>query len=83
MHKLNNFTKKWFYGNTKKYQSKLARSAILIDKEKNEAYKNFVLNKGYNSLNNYFNIRLYAFKLFKDCGFAGTHGVDGLWEKVV
>lgn len=40
---------------TKKYTAKFARPAILIDKSKNDEYKKFVSDKGYNSLNDYFN----------------------------
>ncbi len=39
----------------KKTFQKYARPTILIDKEKNDIYKKFVADKGYNSLNDYFN----------------------------
>ena len=39
----------------KKSLQKFARPTITIDREKNEEYKQFVANKGYQSLNDYFN----------------------------
>lgn len=39
----------------KKWGAKFARPAITIPKNKNDDYKKFVANKGYNSLNDYFN----------------------------
>lgn len=39
----------------KKSLAKYARPTITIDRTKNELYKNFVLSKGYQSLNDYFN----------------------------
>lgn len=39
----------------KKSLQKFARPTITIDREKNEIYKKFVTEKGYQSLNDYFN----------------------------
>lgn len=39
----------------KKSLSRFARPTITIDRDKNELYKSFVLSKGYQSLNDYFN----------------------------
>lgn len=41
-----------------KYLNKYARPAILIDKALNDKYKAMVINKGYNSLNDYVNCLL-------------------------
>ena len=43
---------------TKKYLNKYARPAITIDKALNDKYKAMVINKGYNSLNDYVNCLL-------------------------
>lgn len=39
----------------KKSLQKFARPTITIDRDKNEIYKKFVADKGYQSLNDYFN----------------------------
>ncbi len=39
----------------KKFTANYARPSVLIPKNKNELYKQFVSKKGYNSLNDYFN----------------------------
>ncbi len=41
--------------NQKKWREKYSFPSISILKEKNDQYKSFVSNKGYNSLNDYFN----------------------------
>lgn len=39
----------------KKSLQKYARPTITIDREKNQIYKDFVISKGFQSLNDYFN----------------------------